>query len=121
MPMKINIELSREQAAMLRRPIHGSGGWQSLLKVLQSRLNGEELSLSPQEVAKILRYKSRYGQGGFQDRLDGVISQAESLAREIIKALELNSAQDITNFMAGQKPATRRGGSRILDAKKKAQ
>lgn len=42
MGMKIKIELTQEQAQMLKRPIHGSGGWQALLKPLQKRLEAQE-------------------------------------------------------------------------------
>ena len=120
MGMKICIELTQAQTRLLKRPIEGSGGWQSLLRLLQRRLEGQDLSLTPGEIARILRYKTRYGQGGFQDRLAGVIDRAENLAREIIEALELNTPQDISDFMVGQKRAKAQSSSKNAAHQKRA-
>lgn len=60
--------------AQLRRPIRGRGGFQSLLRRLQADLQGNTLSVSPATAARIERYATRYGAGGFQSRLHGLVS-----------------------------------------------
>lgn len=50
----------------LNRPVVGQGRFQSLLRQVQDLLSGNELTLTPELVAKIVRYVQDYGQGGFQ-------------------------------------------------------
>lgn len=79
--------LPPDAAEALLRPVVGQGGFQSLLKQLQGRVTGEELTLSPDLIAKMLRYVQDYGQGGFQGRLDTVLDGLRSLSR-VLKPLD---------------------------------
>jgi len=69
----ITIELSPEEADPLRIPINGDGGWQNLVRKLKSNLTQEnKITLTPKDIERILRYNYLYGQGGFQNQLDGI-------------------------------------------------
>ena len=78
--LTIRLELGPEAVAALRREVNGEGGFQSLLRALQRQLKGNELTLTPDLVEKIARYVDRYGQGGFQGRLDTVLAALKQLA-----------------------------------------
>ena len=81
MDVKVVIELTPEEVELLSRPIHGQGGFQSLLRRLQSQLNDEsQLVLTIDDVRRIVRYWARYGTGGFQGRLEAVLSALDRLA-----------------------------------------
>lgn len=82
--VSIRIELSSAAIEALMRPVVGSGGFQSLLRTLQSNVGaGGVLALSPELVERIARYVQSYGQGGFQGRLDAVLTELTSLARAL--------------------------------------
>lgn len=102
MEPKIIIELTAEQEKALSRKVNGSGGWQTILRKLQSKSEEGSLSLSPTEVGKILRYSRKYGAGGFQDRLTGIIDQSERLVYAILKELQIQNHGELTAFMADQ-------------------
>lgn len=63
----------------LNRPVVGQGGFQGLLRQVQDLLSGNELTLTPELVGKIVRYVQDYGQGGFQGRLDLILHELKSL------------------------------------------
>lgn len=65
----MTIVLTAAEVEQLRRPVNGQGGWQSLLRRLQSRLVGSTLTLSPSDLARIRKYRDSYGTGGWQTRL----------------------------------------------------
>jgi len=65
----------------LSKEARGTGGFQSLLRRLQTRLNGRDLELHVEDIERIARYVREYGKGGFQSRLTGVLNELESLAR----------------------------------------
>jgi hypothetical protein len=70
---RITIHLTQDEADPLRKPVHGSGGLQSLIKKLQPKLNNDNtIELTSSDIEKILRYTSNYGSGGFQSRLVGL-------------------------------------------------
>ena len=69
----ITIQLSPEEADPLRIPVNGRGGWQNLVRKLNSNLTQEnKITLTPKDIERILRYSYLYGQGGFQNQLDGI-------------------------------------------------
>ena len=81
MDVKVVIELTTEEVERLSRPIRGQGGFQTLLRRLQSQLNNEsQLVLRIEDVRRIVRYQARYGTGGFQGRLEAVLSALARLA-----------------------------------------
>ena len=63
--------LSQEELALLRRPVVGKGGFQSLLRGIQDKIDveGMRVELSPAENEKMVRYAMQYGPGGFQERM----------------------------------------------------
>ena len=72
----IVVELTPSQVEYLNRPVRGQGGYQSFLKRLQRNMNGNLLRLSRKDCEKIVRYATRYGQGGFQARLRSIVELA---------------------------------------------
>ena len=79
-PEPISIRLDRDGRAILMRPVHGEGGWNSLLRGLQSKLQpGGRLDLSRSDVDRIRAYAEHHGVGGFQARLAPVL---EAIRRE---------------------------------------
>jgi hypothetical protein len=81
--MTIIIELTPKEINELRKPIKGRGGWQSTIKYARSRLKGAELRLSPFQLAKIVTQVRKYGAGGYQGRLDPIVSQLNILLSEL--------------------------------------
>lgn len=63
------IVLSSAETSLLMKPVNGHGGFQTLLRDLQRELRGTTLTLTPSLEAKVSRYRSKYGAGGFQGRL----------------------------------------------------
>jgi hypothetical protein len=87
----ITIKLTPEEADPLRKPVRGTGGHQSLIKGLQSKLKKDNaIDLTASEIEKIARYGLNYGGGGFQNRLLG-----------IAKALKQVDASLQTSFATG--------------------
>lgn len=65
----VRLVLSSDEIGRLLKPVRGQGGWQSLLRKLQSQIEGNVLVLTQEDVARILRYREKYGSGGWQGRL----------------------------------------------------
>ena len=63
------VRLTEDELELLSRPVEGQGGFQDILKLMQSRLQGDQLSVSGTEAERIVRYVEEYGVGGFQERL----------------------------------------------------
>lgn len=73
----IVIELTPDQVAFLQQPLRGQGGYQSLLKRLQNNICGNLLKLTRSDCEKVVRYATKYGEGGFQTRLRSIVQLAE--------------------------------------------
>ena len=56
--------------SLLNRPIVGSGGHQSLLRRLKGSRNGNVQILDCNTQERVVRYCTKYNQGGFQERLE---------------------------------------------------
>jgi hypothetical protein len=69
----LSIDLTPLGARILRKPIRGRGGFQSLLRKLQHQLDGRHLEVSRADLSRLRRYASGYGGGGFQGRAKGVV------------------------------------------------
>jgi hypothetical protein len=79
--LSIRLILPESAVVKLQRPVVGRGGFQSLLRDLQRRTqNGNELVLTPALASRIARYVQKYGNGGFQGRLDVVLTLLTELA-----------------------------------------
>jgi hypothetical protein len=69
----ITIQLTPKEADPLRKEVNGRGGMEDLLRRLQKKLKGDNtISLSSDDIEKILRYGLTYGQGGFENKLMGL-------------------------------------------------
>jgi hypothetical protein len=68
------ITLTADDEAALMRKVNGSGGFQSLLRMLQRSYDKDmhTVRLSDDEVERIVRYTTEYGWGGFEGRLEGL-------------------------------------------------
>lgn len=86
--MRVIISLTQEEIDRLQRPIHGVGGFQSLLERLQARLRGSNLELTLEDVERIGRYVNEYGEGGFQGRLEGVLTELRRLANSLANLVQ---------------------------------
>jgi hypothetical protein len=84
MTITIRVELGPEALNALMRPLAGQGGFQSLLRFLQASVDPSGvLTLTPDAVERIARYVHSYGRGGFQGRLDALLSELTKLARAL--------------------------------------
>jgi hypothetical protein len=63
------IELSHDELDYLNKPVNGQGGFQDLLRSLGAQRQGNQQSFTSAQAERVLRYSSKYGQGGFEDRL----------------------------------------------------
>jgi len=85
----VRITLGPKALEVLGRPVVGQGGFQTLLRQMQAAVQGRDLSLTPDQVAKVVRYVEKYGQGGFQGRLDTVLAELRRLASVLRPLTEL--------------------------------
>lgn len=70
---EITIKLTPEEADPLKKDVNGTGGMESLLRRLKSKLRDDNtITLSADDIEKILRYGLTYGQGGFENKLMGL-------------------------------------------------
>lgn len=65
------IRLSSLELGSLLRPVVGDGGFQTLLRKLQTQVDPRTrvLRITSDDHEKMTRYKEEYGPGGFQDRI----------------------------------------------------
>ena len=76
------LKLDSKSCAAIRRPIRGSGGFQSALKRVQALVSDDcTLSLEADDVAYIRHLALKYRQGGFQARLQGLLAALDELER----------------------------------------
>ena len=65
----MKIQLSPGEVTRYTRPIRGQGGFQVLLRRLAKQISSTGvLTVSGDDLEKLLRYSFKYGQGGFQER-----------------------------------------------------
>jgi hypothetical protein len=69
MAFRIMVQLTKQDAEKLSKPVNGQGGFQNLMRGLQKRLRGRQVWVTQEEIVRIYRYATRGGQGGFQGRL----------------------------------------------------
>lgn len=83
--ISITFQLSSVHSYMLRKPIRGQGGWQDFLRKLQKKLTDTNtITLSYTEIRKIYRYSNKYGGGGFEQRLEGILSSIKDATNEVV-------------------------------------
>lgn len=67
------IPLTRREAELVRRPVVGRGGYQSLLRRVQRGLHGCSLSISNHDLDALVRAVAAKKQGGFQQRAEAIV------------------------------------------------
>jgi hypothetical protein len=75
------VHLEAWEISVLDRPANGNGGYQSLLRRLQRRIDRStgHLDLTPADLQRIPRYAFDYGNGGWEDRLVSIFSRTLGL------------------------------------------
>lgn len=78
--------LSPEEMEPLFKELKNAGGFQSLIKKLQSQYSDKDkrIILENEDIERIARYSSKYGGGGWQERLSALMTRI----KEIQKSLE---------------------------------
>ena len=68
MPSTTTFTLTAAEQAELQKPANGQGGHQTVMLMLQSKLQPDgTITLTDTELGRVVRY-SGYAQGGFQNR-----------------------------------------------------
>lgn len=68
-----SISLTAREAALVRRPVVGRGGYQSLLRRIQRGLRGRQLAISSKDLDALVRAVSGKKRGGFQQRAEAIV------------------------------------------------
>ncbi len=87
MLFRLTAEFSPEAIEELKKPVVGSGGFQSLLRKLQGQLAGRSLSLDRDDLSRLVHYTTDYREGGFQDRLKALSREVNDLIKDLRNAL----------------------------------
>jgi hypothetical protein len=99
------VPLHPDTAAMLRRPIKGRGGFQALMRRIQSGLRGGTLRVSQDDLDALVRAVRGPQAGGFQRRaraiLVDVVMQEIQPAAAPARVLEFRAAQRSLPFGEG--------------------
>ena len=74
----MRIQLTESDLEQLMRPVRGRGGWQSLIRRLQRKIEGDLIELTTDDQRRILHYLLSYGTGGWQDRIAGLAGLSRS-------------------------------------------
>jgi hypothetical protein len=81
---RLSIPLTDDEADKIRLRVAGEGGLQDLLRALQKQLGKDNvLSVTTDQIERILRYSQSYGSGGFQGRLQGVLTELKRLGASL--------------------------------------
>ncbi|MBI4299023.1 MAG: hypothetical protein HY666_04600 [Chloroflexi bacterium] len=78
--IRVVIPLTPQEVELITRPVAGEGGFQSLLRTLKAQIEDDSLVLNIPIIRRIVRYKSKYGGGGYQQRLAAVLAALGRLA-----------------------------------------
>lgn len=87
--MNIIIELEENERNLIQKSVSGSGGWQSLIKKLQGNISENKISLSDEDIAKIIKYQRQYGYGGFENRLRPLIDRLKPLTENVLEGISI--------------------------------
>lgn len=68
-----DILLTRREAELVRRPVVGKGGYQSLLRRIQRGLHGRSLAIASKDLDALVRAVSGPKRGGFQMRAEAIV------------------------------------------------
>lgn len=68
-------QLNENQFNKIMQSQSGDGGYQSLIRALQNKVNKQikyTIELSDEDIEKIKRYKVKYGNGGWENLLNDI-------------------------------------------------
>jgi hypothetical protein len=88
------VHLSDDVAAVLRRPVRGSGGFQTALRSIQSLAADNALRFEAHRIVEIKRLAKKYRGGGFQSRLIEIVAAIETLEESERFLLQEGSKQE---------------------------
>jgi hypothetical protein len=74
------LDLTDDLVARLREKTTGSGGYQSLVQEILSRLERGAVDVDDELIERLEHYAYDYGKGGWQDLLREVLAQIEASA-----------------------------------------
>jgi|BioPla2DNA2_1021312.scaffolds.fasta_scaffold42515_3 hypothetical protein len=85
----INIVLSDEDLAGLKKTVVGQGGFQDLLRRLKGYVvpDSSKIEIPISELEPIVRYVELYGQGGFQERLKPLVDPIREIERAVLSGM----------------------------------
>ena len=69
------VTLTKEDLEVLSKPVVGQGGFEDLLRKLQSSIRDGVLVVDKEIAERIIRYVDEYGCGGWQDRLQRIAEE----------------------------------------------
>jgi hypothetical protein len=64
--LSYTIAMPVELRDRLAKPVTGEGGWQTLLRDIQSQVDGDALELSQALLDRMIPMATKYGAGGYQ-------------------------------------------------------
>lgn len=72
--LSIRVPLTAGALREIRKPHRGRGGFQSLLRKLAKQVveDGAAVMMSAKDFERWIRYSTKYGEGGFEERLRSV-------------------------------------------------
>ena len=73
MAVRMTVSLDKNEVEVLMKPVNGQGGFQNLVRKLQTRVRGRRVWFTPDEVVTLHRYVTNTGSGGFQGRLSPLL------------------------------------------------
>ena len=79
---EMRLPLTSAALSKLRKPVRGQGGFQSLLRKLQTQLDGGELQVTVEDVERLVRYSASHGGGGFQERTRSAVKTSKRAAKK---------------------------------------
>lgn len=82
----IRVRLTPKQKQQLLQDVQGQGGYQSLLRRLQTNIVGDELVLTVTDAQRLVRGAESYGEGGFQTRLRKILPEVKKQLTAILDA-----------------------------------
>ena len=84
MQVSITIKMTNTEAEnFVKKPINGQGGFQSLLKRICENYcpATKTLNVLLEDAVKINHYATKFGQGGFQDRLAPIVEACKMIGQ----------------------------------------
>jgi hypothetical protein len=84
MQVDITLTMTKSEASnFVKKPINGQGGFQTLLKRVCQNYDPSTrtLRVSLSDAMKVKHYATKFGQGGFQDRLMPIVNACDEISR----------------------------------------